>query len=111
MSDAEAKPDRLDAIESRLSDLEKRVEALSKKIDATAEESAQGRESGLDHYDEAAIDWLPDDKPFGLSVVKSAYRTAGIRDGSKIKERLKYLTKIGAVEKTGHQHWRVVENE
>lgn len=103
--------DDIQALRDRVSGLEERVEELAAQLDGTAEESTQRRESGLDHYDETALDRMPRDKAVGFGAVKTAYQNAGVRDHDKIKDRLKHLVQLGKVEQTDRFSWKVVEDE
>lgn len=98
MSEQEPDPDaRIDAMEKRLDAMSQKLHLAVQRIEEL-EESLQFQTAALDagdHYDQKAIAILVEefgDEEFGKEDIGEAYREVGVRDRSKIRERVNDFT-------------------
>lgn len=86
MSEADSAPDRQELLE-RIRDLEERVAQLEREDAAEAD--------WRDHYDDHVLDALKPGETVDAGRLQELYRTAGIRQQSTLRDRVKLLVTEG----------------
>lgn len=100
MTDNQPKSE-LGVLADRIDDLEQRVETLEMALKQTADSGS------FDRYTNQVITILDanDKDPLTLRDLRKAFRRVGIKNGSKIRGRIRDLESAGVIERVGNQRW------
>lgn len=90
--------------------VEERIEALEKRVETLESALTEGPpETGRDQYDSYVIKRLAAaEQTVHTNKIRAWYREAGIRNKSKITDRLRHLASQGLMEEVGNWEWRYV---
>lgn len=108
MTDERTTDERMDALERRVSDLEERLGRIHSEGDETDHCLSVAPNGVRDRYDGTVLSGLEVGEAYRLAELRERYEAAGVRDGNKIKDRIKHLIKSGFLENIGMGTWRFV---
>lgn len=100
---------RIDELQSEIARLEKDRAELAKRVTKLEDaiSFSSGGVGGVDRYDQAVLELLANARSdtFQTQQLMMAYRDVGIKDRSKIKNRVKDLKRVYG-EHVGEDRWR-----
>lgn len=99
-----------DVLEARVEALEDEVERLRDRIDELASGSSSASDSPLDNYDTHVVDSLEPGQSVSFQALTRLYAEAGIVQNKTAKRRVKRLTQLGVLERSGRT-WTVQGGE
>lgn len=89
-------------VQAELEDLRERVGELEAELANLREQvRIAGGDLGTDQYDGAVLRRLEADREYTKRQIGQLYRQAGIRDGDKIRRRVRDLENLGILERIG----------